>query len=146
MAPNPHGAFDGSTLVPLQTLRSRLGVRKVNDVTVLDLTGSFVGVGEHPTSAIREQVQALLAGGTNKFVINLSQLSYIDSSGVGVLLATLRSIRSAGGKCNFSGAPPQVMHTLKTLNLHKVFDLFDDEAAAMSSFQGGDNCPGPPDP
>jgi anti-anti-sigma factor len=132
MPTNFHATFDGSTLVPLVTSKSRLVVRKLNGVTVLDLTGSFTAA--EPTQEFREQIEALSAGGTSNFVVNLSQVSYIDSSGVGALLAAFRFIRTAGGKCKFSGAPPQVVHTLKTLNLHRVFDLFEDEAAALSSF------------
>jgi anti-anti-sigma factor len=132
MPTNPRAAFDGSTQVPLTTSRSQPVVRKLNDVAVLNLTGSFTG--DEPTRVFREQIQALSAGGTNNFVVNLSQVSYMDSSGVGALLAAFRFVRTAGGKCKFCGAPPQVVYTLKTLNLHRVFDLFEDEAAALSSF------------
>jgi anti-sigma B factor antagonist len=132
MPANPHSAFDGSTLVPLATPRSRLVVRKVNDVTVLDLIGSFTR--DQLTQAFREQIQMLLSGGTSNFVVNLSGVPFMDSSGVGVLLAAFNSIQSAGGKCKVSGAPPQVLHTLKTLNLNRIFELFEDEAAALSSF------------
>jgi anti-sigma B factor antagonist len=131
MPTNPHATFEGPTLIPL-TSRPRVVVRKVNDVTVIDLTGSFNR--DQLTQAFREQIEALLGRGAKKLVVNLSQVPYADSSGVGALLGAFKFIQAAGGKCKFFGAPPQVVHTLKTLNLHRIFELFQDETAALSSF------------
>ena len=58
----------------------------------------------------------------------------MDSSGVGALLAAYNSIQPAEGQCKLVGAPPQVLRTLRRMNLDKVFDRFEDETAAVSSF------------
>ena len=67
-------------------------------------------------------------------MVNLAQVTYMDSSGVGALLAAYKSIQAAEGKCKFVGAPPEVIRILRRLNLDKVFELFEDETAAVSSF------------
>jgi anti-anti-sigma factor len=58
----------------------------------------------------------------------------MDSSGVGALLAAYKSTHEAGGTCKLVGAPPQVLRTLRRMNLDKVFERFEDETAAVSSF------------
>jgi len=103
----------------------------VDDVTVLDLRGC---VTSDQSAHFREGIQELLHGGTKKFVVNLAQVTYMDSAGVGALLGAYKSIRAAGGKCKFVGPPSQVLRTLQRVNLHKVFELFEDESAAISSF------------
>jgi anti-anti-sigma factor len=67
-------------------------------------------------------------------VVNFAQVTHMDSSGVGALLAAYKSIQVAGGKCKLVGAPPQVLRTLQRMNLDRVFELFEDESAAVSSF------------
>ena len=67
-------------------------------------------------------------------MVNFAQVTHMDSSGVGALLAAYNSIQAAECKCKFVGAPPQVLRTLQRMNLDRVFELFEDESAAVSSF------------
>ena len=129
--PSPAPAFEKPPLVPSAASRLELAVRRVDDVAILDVMGS---VTSDQATHLRERVQELSDGGTKKFVVNLVRVVYIDSSGVGGLLAVFKSIQAAGGNCKIAGAPPQVLRTLQRVNLHKVFELFEDERAALSSF------------
>ena len=131
MPTSPATAFEKPSLVPSPASRLELVVRRVDDVAMLDLMGS---VTSNEITHLRERVQELADGGTRKFVVNLAQVVYMDSSGVGALLAIHKSIQAAGCKCKFACAPPQVQRTLQRVNLHKVFELFGDEGAALSSF------------
>ncbi len=107
-------------------------VRKANKVTVLDLIGPLVW--EQPVEAFREQIRHLLAAGTKSLAINLAQVPNLDSSGQGALFAAHKSIQEAGAKCKFFAASEQVLHILKRIRLDEVFELFEDEASAVSSF------------
>ena len=131
MPTSPSATFEQPTLVQSAASSPELVVRKVDDVAVLDLKGC---VTSDQSAHFREGIQELLHGGTEKFVVNLAQATYMDSSGVGALLAAYKSIEAAGGKCKFVGAPPQLLRTLQRVNLHKVFELFEHESAAVSSF------------
>ena len=131
MSTSPAATSERPPLVQPAASRLELGVRKVDDVAVLDLRGCFTS--DH-TEHFREGIQELLHGGTEKFVVNLAQATYMDSSGVGGLLAAYKSIEAVGGTCKFVGAPPQLLRTLQRVNLHKVFELFEHESAAVSSF------------
>ena len=131
MPASPSAAFARLPVVQSAASRPELGVRKVDAAAVLDLRGRFTS--DH-TEHFRVGIQELLHGGTKKFVVNLAQVTHMDSSGVGALLAAYNSIQAAEGKCKFVGAPPQVLHTLRRMNLDKVFELFEDERAAVSSF------------
>ena len=130
MPTSPATAFEKPPLVPSPASRLELVVRRV-DVAMLDLMGS---VTSDQTTHLRDCIQELLDGGTKKFVVNLAHVVYMDSSGVGALLAVHKSIQAAGRKCRFAGAPAQVLRTLQRVNLHKVFELFEDEGAALSGF------------
>ena len=128
MPTSPAATFERPPLILSAASRPELVVRRVNDVAVLDLMGSVTS--DH----LRDCIQELLDGGTKKFVVNLAHVVYMDSSGVGALLAVHKSIQAAGRKCRFAGAPAQVLRTLQRVNLHKVFELFEDEGAALSGF------------
>ena len=106
--------------------------RKSNDITVLDIGGPFkVGPA---IELFHEQVRALQADTPTQLLVNLGGISYMDSSGLGVLVRTYNKITSAGGKCKFCAAPKHVMNILKVVHLDSVLELFDDETSALSSF------------
>lgn len=130
MPTSPAVTFERPPLVQSAASRPELGVRKVDDLAVLDPRGC---VTSEESAHFREGIQELLHGGTKKFAVNLAQVTYLDSSGVGALVAAYQSIQAAGGKCKFVGAPPQVLRTLQRVNLQTVFELFEDETAAVSS-------------
>ncbi len=106
-------------------------VHKQNEVAILDLIGPLV-LGQ-PVQTFRERVRELMNTGTKNFAVNLGEVPYIDSSGIGSLVGAYTSIEIAGAKIKFFAAPQKVMQILKSVRLHEVFDLFTDEASALSS-------------
>jgi anti-sigma B factor antagonist len=104
----------------------------VEGVTILALSGRIV-LGEE-SNALREKLKSLSAGGTTKIVLNMSEIDYIDSSGLGTLVAAHLSAKTAGASvrlCNLGNKFNEVMQLTKLIT---VFDVYDTEAAAVSSF------------
>jgi len=119
--------FRGGTIVAL-----RMTERDVNGVTVLEIEGRIV-LGEESNS-FREKVKALLAAGKKKIVLNLSNVGYIDSSGLGTLVASFHSARSQGATLKLSNLGAKFREVLQVTKLLTVFDTYDTETAAVQSF------------
>lgn len=110
----------------------RMVERDVNGVTVLDIEGRIV-LGEE-SNAFREKVKGLLASGKKKIVLNMAQVSYIDSAGLGTLVATFHSARSQGAMLKLANLGAKFKEVLQVTKLMTVFDTYDTEAAAVQSF------------
>ncbi len=110
----------------------RMAERDVNGVTVLDIEGRIV-LGEESNS-FREKVKGLLASGKKKIVLNLANVSYIDSAGLGTLVATFHSARSQGAMLKLANLGAKFKEVLQVTKLMTVFDTYDTEAAAVQSF------------
>jgi anti-sigma B factor antagonist len=110
----------------------RITERDVNGVTVVDIEGRIV-LGEE-SNAFRERVKALLAAGKKKIVLNLANVTYIDSSGLGTLVATFHSARSQGAMLKLANLGSKFKEVLQVTKLITVFDTYDSEAAAVQSF------------
>jgi anti-sigma B factor antagonist len=110
----------------------KLNTRQVGDVTVIDISGR-VTLGEG-SSAIREAMRDLTAKGNKKILLNLSEVSYIDSTGIGELVAGFTSAANAGGTVKLLGVTKHVKDVLQISRLYTVFEAFDDEADAVRSF------------
>jgi anti-sigma B factor antagonist len=106
--------------------------RDVSGVTVLDIEGRIV-LGEESNS-FREKVKSLLAAGKKKIILNLAQVSYIDSAGLGTLVATFHSARSQGATLKLTNLGAKFKEVLQVTKLMTVFDTYDTEAAAVGSF------------
>jgi anti-sigma B factor antagonist len=106
--------------------------RNVEGVDVLDIEGRIV-LGEE-SNAFREKVKSLLAAGKKKIVLNLAQVSYIDSAGLGTLVATFHSARSQGATLKLTNLGTKFKEVLQVTKLMTVFDTYDTEAAAIASF------------
>ena len=107
--------------------------RQVNGVTIVDLSGRItLGQG---SVVLRDTVKDLSAQGHNKILLNLGDITYIDSSGIGELVNALTSIRTAGGELKLINLNKKVHDLLHITKLYKVFDIQDDEAAAIGAFQ-----------
>ena len=109
----------------------KLNTRQVNDVTVVDVSGRIT-LGEG-TSAMRDGVRDLIAGGHRKVLLNLAEASYIDSSGFGELVAGYTSLARAGGTLKLVGLTERVKTLMRMTNLDKVFEIHEDEARALRS-------------
>lgn len=110
----------------------KLNVRQVGDVTVIDAEGRIT-LGEG-SSTFREKVRELSGKGSNKLLLNLSEVSYIDSSGIGELVSAFTSVTNHGGQLKLVGLTKRVKDLLQITKLYTVFEVFDDEAAAVRSF------------
>ena len=110
----------------------KLTTRQVGDVTVVDATGRIT-LGEG-ASTLRDTIRDLAANGHKKLLLNLSEVSYIDSSGIGELVSGFTTITNQGGKLKLVGLTKRVKDLLQITELYTVFEVFDDEAAAVRSF------------
>lgn len=109
--------------------------RRLGDVTVLDLTGRLVL--EEGDSVLRDCLNRLIEAERFKIVLNLGEVSYIDSCGIGVMIAKFVSFRRKGGDVRLLHVTSRSMHLLEISKLVNVFRMFDSEADAVASFDDG---------
>jgi anti-sigma B factor antagonist len=113
-------------------LSVKLTTRQVGDVTVIDAAGRIT-LGEG-ASSFRDTVRDLAAKGDKKLLLNLSDVSYIDSSGIGEMVSGFTTVTSHGGQLKLLGLSKRVKDLLQITKLYTVFEVFDDEASAVRSF------------
>jgi anti-sigma B factor antagonist len=110
----------------------KASIRQVDDVAVVDLSGRMeLGEG---TIILRGTVKDLLSKGQKKILVNLGDINYIDSSGVGELVAAFTSARNQGGELKLLNLTKKVKDVLQITKLYTVFEVLDDEPAAMKAF------------
>jgi anti-sigma B factor antagonist len=107
--------------------------RPVNGVMVVDMSGRIT-LGEGSV-VLRETVKDLLAKGHKKILLNLADVSYIDSSGIGEMVSAFTSVRREGGELKLLKLTKKVHDLLQITKLYTVFDIKDDEAGAIQSFK-----------
>jgi anti-sigma B factor antagonist len=106
--------------------------RQIDGVDVVEIEGRIV-LGEE-SNAFREKVKSLLAAGNKKVVLNMAQVSYIDSAGLGTLVATFHSAKTQGATLKLANLGTKFKEVLQVTKLMTVFDTYDSEAAAIQSF------------
>jgi anti-sigma B factor antagonist len=106
--------------------------REVSHVTILDITGRIT-LGDE-TGKLRESIRQLIAADKKKIVLNLAQVDYIDSSGVGELVSSFTTVRNSGGELKLLSLSKKVHDILQVTKLYTVFDIKDDEFTAVKSF------------
>ncbi len=106
--------------------------RKVDGVTIVDLSGRIT-LGEGSV-VLRDTVKDLVGRGSKKILLNLGDVTYIDSSGIGELVSAFTTVRNQGGELKLLNLTKKVHDLLQITKLYTVFDVKDDEAAAISSF------------
>ncbi len=110
----------------------KLTNREVDGVSVIQLEGRIV-LGEEST-ALRERVKSLLANNKKNIVLNMDNVTYIDSSGLGALVAAHHSARSQNASLKLSNLGSRFQEVLQVTKLLTVFEVYDSEAAAVRSF------------
>jgi anti-sigma B factor antagonist len=105
--------------------------RKLNDVTVFDLDGSFVLGGD---GKFRQSVTTNIDGGGRKLIVNLAKVSYMDSSGLGELISCYTQMERVSGHMKLINLNSRLNQLLVVTKLITVFETFDSESAAISSF------------
>ena len=106
---------------------------EVDGVSVVTLDGRIV-LGEESTS-FREKLKSMIAEGKKKIVLNMANIKYIDSAGLGTLVAAHLSAKNQGASVRLSNLGDKFHEVLQITKLLTVFDVYDTEAAAVSSFQ-----------
>jgi anti-sigma B factor antagonist len=110
-----------------------LNERQAGDVTILDMTGS-VRMGEGAVS-LRNSIRGLNDEGKKKILLNLAGVKNIDSSGIGELIANYTTISRDGGQLKLLNLTEKIQNLLVITKLLTVFDSYDNEAEALSSFE-----------
>jgi anti-sigma B factor antagonist len=106
--------------------------RQAGDVTILDLDGK-VTIGEGSV-ALRGAIRRLLGEGKSKILLNLGGVGYIDSSGIGELVSSFTAVNKEGGTLKLLNLTQKIQDLLAITKLLTVFDVFEDEENALSSF------------
>ena len=111
----------------------KISVRHREGVTILEPKGKVtIGVGD---IMLRDAVYEAINAGSNNILINLKEVSTMDSSGIGELVAAYTTVTNGGGTLKLYSLPPKIHDILHITQLVTVFDLFDDEEEAMESYE-----------
>jgi anti-sigma B factor antagonist len=110
-----------------------LNARRLDDVVILDLSGRIT-MGEG-TLVLRERIQKLLQAGDLKFLLNLADVDYIDSSGLGELVSSFTAVRNNGGLLKLLSLTKRVQDLLQITKLLTVFEVFNSEAEALKTMK-----------
>lgn len=113
----------------------KLTEREVGDVTLLELGGRLVL--DDGDALLRERVSDLVGRGRLQVVVNLKDITYIDSCGLGVIIAKLVSLRNKGGDLKLLHLSPRSHRVFEICKLENVLESFDSEAEAVASFSRG---------
>jgi anti-sigma B factor antagonist len=107
--------------------------RQNGDVTILDLSGKIT-IGEGSVQ-LREAVRGLLDNGKKKILLNLGDVSYVDSSGIGELVSSYTTTNNQGGQLKLLNLTKKIQDLLMITKLLTVFETHDNEEAAVASFK-----------
>ena len=110
-----------------------LKIRRIDDIVILDL-GGRITIGEG-TLILRNEIQKLLDAGNSKFLLNLADVDYIDSSGLGELVTSFTTVRNKNGQLKLLNLTRRVRDLLQITKLLTVFDTFDNETEALKSLK-----------
>jgi anti-sigma B factor antagonist len=109
-----------------------ISTRQVGGITILDIGGRIV-LGEESTS-LRDVIRDLLKNGHKQILFNLGDVAYIDTTGLGSLVGAFTTVRKQGGDLKLLNLPEKFAGVMQITKLYKVFDIMNDEAAAVKSF------------
>ncbi len=107
--------------------------RQAGDVTILDMDGKIT-IGEGSV-ALRSAVRRLIEENKKKILLNLANVGYVDSSGIGELVSSFTTVQREGGQLKLLKLTQKIRDLLGITKLLTVFDTFDDEASALNSFK-----------
>ena len=111
----------------------KISTRQVDGVTVFDMSGRIT-LGEGSVQ-LRDAVRDLLSKGQKQILLNLGDVTYIDSSGIGELVSAFTTVKNQGGELKLLNLTRKVHDLLQITKLYTVFDVKDDEASAVASFK-----------
>lgn len=115
--------------------------RRGNGVIILDLTGKITIGGTN--SQLRDTVVVLVADGDKNVILNLAAVTFVDSSGLGEIIAAFSSLRRSNGDLKLLNVSDRVLDLMTITKLYTVFEIYTTEAEAIESFENDDkNLPG----
>src|SRR6476659_3447912 len=106
--------------------------RQIDGVTIVDLSGRIT-LGEGSV-ILSDTVRELMGKGSKKILLNLGDVNYIDSSGIGELVSAFTTVRNQGGELKLLNLTKKVHDLLQITKLYTVFDIKDDEAGAIAAY------------
>lgn len=113
-------------------MSATIKIRQNGSVCIVDVGGKItLGDG---SVAVRDSVKKLVAEGNKNIVLNLGEVTYIDSSGIGELVSAFTTVSNSGGNLKLLNLTKRVQDLLQITKLYTVFEVFNDEAAAVASF------------
>lgn len=110
----------------------KIETRTIGDVRILDCSGKIT-LGEG-TMAVRNTVRDILKNNGKKIILNLAEVNYIDSSGIGELVSTYSTVANNGGQFKLLNLTKKIQELLAITKLLTVFQVFDNEQKALASF------------
>jgi len=110
-----------------------VSTRQVDGVTIVDLSGRITL--DEGSTLLRDTIKQLASQGQKHVLLNLSEVHYIDSSGIGELVSAFTTMRDQGGELKLLNLTRKVHDLIQITKLHTVFDIKDDEASAIASFK-----------
>ena len=110
----------------------KLTTRQVNEVTVIDVSGRIT-LGEG-SSLLRDELRSLIGSNRRKILLNLADVSYVDSSGIGQLVAAFTTVSSQGGQLKLLNLTKRLKELLQLTRVISIFEVFDDEKKAVVTF------------
>jgi anti-sigma B factor antagonist len=114
----------------------KLNTRNVDDVVIIDMNGRLTC--DEPRELLRAAIRRLFDEGNGRFVLNLSDVSYVDTSGLNELLSTQTMLVEHDGEVNLFGVTRKVQDLLVMTKLIVVFDCFEKESEAIAALQRGE--------
>ena len=106
--------------------------RQLGGVTIIDLDGKIL-IGE-TNRQLHDAIKTLVEEGKQQILLNMAKVSYIDSSGLGEMVAAFTTLKSSGGALKLVNVPVKVTSLMTITKLYTVFDIFEDEASGVASF------------
>ena len=114
-------------------------IRQTREVTILDLTGRIsvgeaLAFGPGSGTVLSDVIRDLASKGHRKILLNLKDVKYIDSSGMGDVMRSFTGLQRLGGELKLLSPAPRVLEVLQVTRLHKVLQIEDDEVSAIQAF------------
>ena len=125
-------------------MQLKMAKRTVDGIVAFECSGRIV-LGEE-SALLRDEVKKTISDGTKRIVLNLGDVNYIDSSGLGELVAAYTAATRRGGKLKLMKLTQRVQDVVQLTKVYRIFEVFNDEATAVRSFEvipGPDAEPGP---
>jgi anti-sigma B factor antagonist len=107
-------------------------VRQVGDISIVDLNGKIT-LGEN-TGILRDELRSLLSQGSKNIILNMGEVSYVDSAGLGELVGAYTTATNQGGAVKLLNLQGKMKDLMQITKLHTIFPAYDDEKAALASF------------